>query len=194
MKIYLARHGQTTGDVEDRFGGDFEDHLTERGRKQACMLAGKLRNEGIEKIFVSPRIRAQETATIIKEEVNVSMETVEEIRERNHYGVMTGMIKSEAKEKYPHLIELLGNTKNTITGGEDYESFKGRVVKAWNNILKNNYNTVAIISHGGPIRLIFREILAKGEINIDDCAYAVIEVENGRPKLLSMEGISYKSN
>jgi hypothetical protein len=28
MKIYLIRHGETTGDVEGRYGGDFDDSLS----------------------------------------------------------------------------------------------------------------------------------------------------------------------
>ena len=40
MLIYLARHGETTGDVEDRYGGDYDDHLTEKGteRNADCRL------------------------------------------------------------------------------------------------------------------------------------------------------------
>jgi broad specificity phosphatase PhoE len=39
MKIFLIRHGETTGDIEDRFGGDYDDHLTEKGRAQSQELA-----------------------------------------------------------------------------------------------------------------------------------------------------------
>lgn len=30
MKIFLIRYGETTGDVEDRYGGWYDDHLTKR--------------------------------------------------------------------------------------------------------------------------------------------------------------------
>jgi len=48
MRIYLIRHGQTTGDLGDRYGGDYEDHLTEEGKKQSQKLANKLKNKNIE--------------------------------------------------------------------------------------------------------------------------------------------------
>jgi len=32
MKIFLIRHGETTGDIENRYGGSYDDHLTEMGR------------------------------------------------------------------------------------------------------------------------------------------------------------------
>lgn len=35
MKIYLIRHGQTTGDVEDRYGGAYDDELTDKGKNEA---------------------------------------------------------------------------------------------------------------------------------------------------------------
>lgn len=194
MKIYLIRHGQTTGDIEDRFGGDYEDHLTQEGSQQGQELAEKLFDKNIEIIYSSPRIRAQETAELIKSKLNIPIEIVEDIRERNHYGVMTGMVKSEAQEKHPDLIKLLRDTKNTIEGGEDYESFKKRIVEVWNKLTSSNYQTIAIMSHGGPIRLIFRELLNKGEIKIGDCAYSVIDKKQGEPSLIliEMEGITFQ--
>ena len=63
MRVFLLRHGQTTGDIEDRFGGTYEDHLTQAGKKQAEELGKKLKGEGIEKVFVSPRIRAIDTVS-----------------------------------------------------------------------------------------------------------------------------------
>jgi len=66
MKIYLIRHGETTGDIDDRFGGDYDDHLTQRGKSQAQELAEKLKGKRIEIIFVSPRIRAKETAEEVR--------------------------------------------------------------------------------------------------------------------------------
>ena len=41
MKIYLIRHGETTGDVEDRYGGDYDDCLSKTGEKQVKELAKK---------------------------------------------------------------------------------------------------------------------------------------------------------
>ena len=54
MKIYLIRHGQTTGDIEDRFGGDYDDHLTRLGKSQSQNLAKK--KPGGKSIFASRRL------------------------------------------------------------------------------------------------------------------------------------------
>ena len=140
MLIYLARHGETTGDVEDRYGGDYDDHLTEKGIIQAEELSKKLTGKGIEEIFASNRMRAQETAKILQKNLGAEIRTVKELRERNLYGILTGMIKSEAGEKYPHLVERINDVQDTIEGAEDWKVFVDRVVVAIKNISQKNYS------------------------------------------------------
>lgn len=41
MKIYLIRHGQTTGDVEDRYGGAYNDELSAKGKVQTHELGDR---------------------------------------------------------------------------------------------------------------------------------------------------------
>jgi len=65
MRIFLCRHGQTTGDIEDRYGGSYDDHLTDEGIKQSEDLAEKLKKSGIQKIYTSSLIRAKEMSSII---------------------------------------------------------------------------------------------------------------------------------
>src|SRR3989338_7467388 len=130
MKIYLIRHVESTGDIEDRFGGDYDDHLTKKGKAQAGELAKQLQDQKIEIIFVSPRIRARETAEEIKKVLNVPIKVVEDLRERNNYGVLTGLTKIEAKEKYPVDFEKIykNKTYHTDSGSESYEEIKKRAI------------------------------------------------------------------
>jgi len=187
MKIYLIRHGESTSDVENRYGGDYDDYLTENGKAQARKLADELAGKGIEIIFLSPRHRAKETAQILKEKLKCELKFVDDIRERNNYGILTGMKKSEAKEKYPDQVELLKSTYNTVKDGESYEHFKGRIISSFNKIISSKYKTIAIVTHGGPIRCIFREILRLGEIKeLKDCH--VFELEKKREKLVLIRG------
>ena len=41
MKIFIVRHGETTGDLEDRYGGDYEDHLTLHGKEESKEAASE---------------------------------------------------------------------------------------------------------------------------------------------------------
>ena len=190
MKIYLIRHGQTTGDVEDRYGGDYDDHLTDEGKRQSRELAGKLKHSGIEVIFCSPKIRARETAEIIATEIGCRVEVADNVRERNMYGILTGMIKSKAKERYPEHVGALSNQRHTIPESEDYEHFTDRITKALAQITAQHYQTIAILSHGGPVSFIFREIMELGDVKIEDCGFAELTSRDGELSLVRTDGIS----
>jgi len=192
MKIYLIRHGQTTSDIEERLGGDYDDHLTETGRKQAETLAKEITNFGIGKIFCSSRIRARETADILKKEIHCEIKVVKDLRERNRYGILTGMKIAEAKEKYPNLVELLDDYHTNIEDGEPYESFRERVEKYFLKILKLKYKTIAVVTHAGPMRIIFREILKAGDIKLEDCGFAELESSDGKLKIVKLSGVNFK--
>ncbi len=189
MKIYLTRHGQTTGDLEDRYGGDYDDHLSVEGQQQAEQLAQELKGKGIQVIFTSPLIRARETARILQNTLNCQIKTLDNIRERNQYGVLSGMVKSEAQEKYPELTEEVKAYRNTIQGAEPYEHFKSRIEEAWEEILSQPQKKIAVVAHGGPIKVIFREIFKEGEISVGDCAYARIDHEGSDYKITALNGI-----
>lgn len=190
MKIYLCRHGQTTGDVEDRYGGDYDDHLTELGISQAQLLADSLTNRGIEKIFVSPLIRARETAEIIGKSLNLVPEVIKDLKERNRNGILTGMIKAEAKIKYPKHAEELKDYKNTIEGAENFEDFQTRIDRVFKEILQTKEETIAVVSHGGPILTILRHIGTAPDYAIEDCGFAEIDSNNGVVKIVSLNGIT----
>lgn len=188
MKIYLLRHGETTGDVEDRYGGDYDDHLTEKGRAQSQELAQKLKDCGVDIIFSSPRIRAHETAEILQRVLDCKLKIVEDIRERNAYGVLTGMVKSKAREDFPDLFEKVKDYHNTIKGAESYDDFKIRISRGWQEIIDSGFDTVAIVTHGGPIRCLFREFLRFGEFKeLGDCAFIDLEKDNAGIKIVRLE-------
>lgn len=191
MNIYLIRHGQTTGDIENRYGGEYDDHLTELGQKQSAEAAKKLADKGIEIIYCSPLQRARETATIIEEgnDSHLGLSIISVFRERNRYGVLTGLTKDEAAQKFPDQVKLLEDEHQTLQNGEDYESFGQRIRAALQKIDTGKYKTVAVVTHGGPIRYIFREILQQGEIEIGDCAYAqILKIDNSYD-LVDADGI-----
>jgi broad specificity phosphatase PhoE len=160
------------------------------GTHEVNDLAPKIKDLGIEVLFVSPRIRAQETAKILNEKLGVEIKTMDGFRERNQNGILTGMKRSEAKEKYPEMVELVKDRFNTIEGAEDYESFRKRIVSAFNEVTKSDYKTVAVVTHGGPIRRIFGDILGmEKKWEIDDCGWFEIDYSDGKSSLVKTEGI-----
>jgi broad specificity phosphatase PhoE len=192
-KIYLIRHGQTTGDVDDRYGGAYDDELTDEGKAQAQELANKLSNSGIQILFCSPLKRAQQTAEILKAKLGCEINTIHDLRERNKNGILTGMTKSEAKIKYPELVEKLKDYRNQIEGTESQGDFAGRIKRAFTEIINSeNYSTIGVVTHGGPIWAIFSDVLGDdGLIDIADCAYAVLNKNGQKLNVEKLDGIEH---
>ena len=63
MKLWLLRHGE----AEAHARTDAQRELTQHGRKEAKQSAGHLPGHGVSKIVVSPYVRAQQTALIVRE-------------------------------------------------------------------------------------------------------------------------------
>ncbi len=177
MKIFFIRHGETTGDVENRYGGTYDDHITEKGRTQSQHLAEALRDKGIKIIYSSSLIRAKETSQILAKTIGCEVKTIPELQERNQYGLLSGMTQKEALQKHPKEIEMLKDRLNTIEGAESYNDFSRRISEAFKLLTENSeYDSIAIISHGGPLRVLFRDILKWGELkDIGDCDFVELE-------------------
>jgi broad specificity phosphatase PhoE len=197
MRIFLIRHGETTGDVEDRYGGDYDDNLTENGLGQAKELANKLKGKNIQIVFHSPRIRARQTAEIVANVLEIKKLQVEDLRERNHYGILTGMTKSAAMKKYPGQVQELnsGGIHSKVKNSEFYDAFKKRTLSVFNTLVHKNYDCIAIITHGGVIRCFVREIAKMGELSkLGDCGMIELEFRDGEYDILSLDGVKVESS
>lgn len=176
MKILLIRHGETTGDIEDRYGGTYDDHLTENGRRQLEESAKRLSGVSVEKMYSSTLVRARESAAILNEILGTEVEYLDGLQERS-YGILGGLTKQEALERYPEAVELHKDTANTDPEGESLEDFTTRVINALEHIVRSGGDVVAVVSHGGPIKVILKHLSLSVPDKIQDGE--VIEVEVG---------------
>jgi broad specificity phosphatase PhoE len=62
--LCLARHGQTSWTLSGQHTGRTDLPLTERGERQACALADRLREGSFAKVWTSPSQRAVRTAEL----------------------------------------------------------------------------------------------------------------------------------
>jgi len=194
MKIYLVRHGETSGDVKNIFGGEFDDSLTKNGRLQAHSLGAILQTIPFDHIFVSPKKRTRQTLKIIEKYVQSEFTYDNDLRVRNHYGIMTGMKESVAKKKYPHLVELLdADTRNTIEGGEGYYEFLERVMNAYNRMKELEVQSLLVITHRGFIRAIVREHFQKGNVKVNHSGYVEITIEKEKEYISGLVNAHYES-
>jgi len=191
MKIYLIRHGETTGDVEDRYGGDYDDCLSENGEKQVKELTEKLVDKDIEIVHHSPLIRAAQTAQEIGEKLGIGTEEVSDIRERNNYGELTGLTKKEATKNFPEEVEEIEAFPiyHKLPHSEEYYEFAKRVIDAFEKICEKEHESIAIVTHGGPIKAIFRELLGFEIEGLSDCAIIEIEHDEQGYEIIGMDGV-----
>ena len=194
MKIYLIRHGESTSDVEDRYGGDYDDDLTAKGEESANQLAEKLISKKLGVIYSSPKKRALQTAEILSKKLGAKIIIVENLRERNNYGVLTGLTKTEAKEKYPFDVKELEehSPNHKVKLSELFDKFKERTVGAFNSIVNESDENIAIITHAGPLRRIIADKLDKKIKEIG--AGAIIELEENKNeyKLINSASVEFE--
>ena len=194
--IYLVHHGEALDDVEDRYGGWSDDPLTEKGKQTARELAQRLNtlSPKPKKIYSSPFKRAHETAKIISSVLEIPGKKVDELKERNRYGVLTSLTKTEAIKKYPKLVEKVKDYMQTIDEAETYKHYKDRVLKGLNKILNKLDEDILIVCHGGTFRIVMWELLGRKDYEKANLhAILKIEKEGNKLELKTFEGLKLKS-
>lgn len=197
MKIYMIRHCESEDDILNCYGGCADFELTEKGINTAQDYSNKLVDLGIEKIFTSPYKRAKNVAKIFSDKLNCELEIVNDLREMNTYGVMSGINKDLAKEIFSLLLnsedyKSFGYYKGkSFEGGEAVEYFDSRIKDAFDYLINQDYNTIALVTHGGVFRSVYKNLLNKNEkiLEIDDVATIEIEYDNNTFNIISINGI-----
>lgn len=98
--IHLIRHGQTVSNLEKRFQGQSESHLTELGIQQAKKISATLKDIEFDAVYSSSSIRACETTAIILNGHKVKFNKMDALKEI-YLGDWEAALYGEIKEKQP---------------------------------------------------------------------------------------------
>ena len=197
MKIYMIRHCESEDDILDCYGGCADFELTKNGIETAKQYSDKITDLGIEKIFTSPYKRAKSVADIFADKIHCEVEAVKDLREMNTYGVMSGVNKDLAKNIFSLLLEdakykSFGYyTGRSFEGGESVKSFDKRIKGAFDYLVRQNLDIVAVVTHGGVFRSVYKNILGRPEkiLEIDDVGTIVINYDRGIFSIENMVGV-----
>jgi broad specificity phosphatase PhoE len=158
--LYLARHGQTSWNVQRRRQGQLDSELTSNGRQQAQYLAALATAEGIDGIFASPLGRAAKTAEIVAAELGRSVILLDELAEIDH-GQFAGLTNDQIRAKYAGALEARAESiyRWRFPGGESYADGDVRAGVALARIERTGHERALIVSHEMISRMLLRQLL-----------------------------------
>ncbi len=166
IKLILIRHGESDGNVQRKFSGFQDVDLTKKGIWQAERLAYRLKRVPVDTVYCSDLKRARHTAEIIFGDREKDIVVSPNLREIN-FGIWEGMTFEEIKlregAKFTSWMEN-PDEKTIIPQGESLAILSERVMTEVNRILQSHKNeeedkTIAIVCHGGAIRIILCNVL-----------------------------------
>lgn len=186
MKLLLVRHGQTLWNHTARYQGHSDIELSDTGRTQAKLLAGRLANEEIQAVYASDLKRALETASIIAEPHGLAVQALPELRELN-FGAWEGLTFEEIKTRYSDIADNWHASPGLvrIPEGESFQELTVRANSAVASLIKkHDPATIAVVTHGGTIRAIICALLGIDLNNLfrirqDNGALNVIDYYDG---------------
>lgn len=152
MKIYFVRHGQSESNKRGILSGHIDTPLTNEGIEQARKTSLEITADFSE-IYCSDLIRCKQTANIINEKLNISINYDSRLRERN-FGSLAGKSWEEAGQD---LKEIDKNQQYDYRpyGGEHVEEVRERVFSCIEEIKTKHPNKkILIVTSGGIIRLL----------------------------------------
>lgn len=98
-RVYLARHGRTALNVDDRLRGLSDPPLDDVGQLEVKQLGDALATFGPTVVITSPLRRAISTAVAIAAAAHISVEIDQRLNDRD-YGPWTGEPRADVEERF----------------------------------------------------------------------------------------------
>ncbi len=160
--VYVVRHGQDEDNANGILNGQRDTPLTELGKQQAVDLGKRILKDNItlDAVYVSPLIRAKDTAKIVLDEIGLKKSPIilPELIERN-YGVMTGRSVAEREAmRGPTVIRsAAGIYRLDQEGAETFSELFARAQRALSDIKSRHAEgeSVLIVCHGEIGKMIY---------------------------------------
>jgi ribonuclease H / adenosylcobalamin/alpha-ribazole phosphatase len=171
--LILLRHGTTDHTLAKLFSGSggADPQLNADGQAQAARAGDWLRrwrslshdaqlNETISEVRTSPLRRCRETAEVVANRLRLKLNVDKDLAEAD-FGAWDGLTYPDVQERWPEeFAAWVGSTAVAPPGGESIDSVAARASGALHGLLdKYPGETVVVVSHVTPIKMIIRETL-----------------------------------
>ena len=151
--LHFIRHGETDWNAGRRVQGHTDVPLSTRGQEQADELAARLADWPIGAIYSSDLRRALDTARPLADRLGLEPVVDPILRERN-FGVFEGLQDAEVEAQLDDPGAFWRDPDTRPDEGESRREVWDRVIGFLNRLLEEPpADEIAIVSHGGPIRL-----------------------------------------
>ena len=153
-RLLLVRHGETPWNAEGRIQGHSDVELSEKGKRQAELIAERLAGVHIDAAYSSDLIRCQDTAKAILAKHDVPLQATPDLRER-FYGVFEGLTVPERQSRYPEMFaaSVVNDLDFAPTDGETPRETIRRMTPVIDGIRRRHADeTALIVGHGGSLR------------------------------------------
>jgi 2,3-bisphosphoglycerate-dependent phosphoglycerate mutase len=195
LAIFM-RHGEADNNVNRILvGRHIESHLTEIGRQQVRDTANYLKEIVVDKVFVSPVIRARETAEIVCDVINLDYEIDERLYEIE-LGKLVGMNYEDIIEKHGNLfLKFYSGDEQMLDdyGVESFTSVKMRIKHLLDEAMERYPDrNIIFVTHLDPIKAAISLLLdlkpeALYQWHIRNASLTILKHES---KIFSLSGVN----
>jgi alpha-ribazole phosphatase len=161
LTLHLVRHGDTAQAAEGYFAGDIDPPLTERGRAQAEAVGRVMARLQLAAVYVSPKLRARQTAEPVLRACRVEPVVEEGLREIA-YGAWEGRKESEIRQSDPDAYTAWVQDPALVSppGGESAFAIAARALPVLLRARRDHPSgNVLFVSHKATIRIIVCALL-----------------------------------
>ena len=201
-RLFIVRHTETIGNVEERLTGLQDYEITEKGKILIKKLTKELENIKFDKIYSSTSGRAIKTIEPIAKKQNLKIEENDKLWEMN-FGKYDGLRWEEVNKIQPE-IKQTQKEINEITGIPNQETMEEVANIMYDCIFKilkeNEGKTILISSHGVAIEAFLRKIenikfkYEREKFCQHNVAINELEYENNKFKIIRLADIEYLKN
>ena len=180
---FIVRHGETEWNAQGRIQGHSDVSLSEKGQRQARLVARRLAGVDIDVAYSSDLRRSAETARRILGRRPALLHTTAQLREYNK-GVFEGLTLEESRDRHPELYaaSLVKDLDFAPTGGESTRQTSVRVATFMDELKDRHVDdNVLIVGHGGALRAAFVALMelpleANWRFELANCGLSVVDV------------------
>jgi broad specificity phosphatase PhoE len=160
-RLVLVRHGETIWHADNRYAGSTDIALDSRGLEQAEHLAHWASSANLTAIWVSPLLRARQTAAPAERATGITARVDPRLREI-HFGQGEGLTNAELRQSHPEAYTAFQSdpVSHHLPGGEDPRDVAQRAIACFEEIAAvHPRGRVLVVTHNTLIRVALCQLL-----------------------------------